>query len=178
MVVQTRPGRDPHEVSQVRKRTLPAQRSAVLCFFPETASRLACAACSPPSWAGPALLRYYLRLRSASRRLRPCDLYLKTRPVSVGRFATGRPRAGREEKKAPRGAERAVLHREASVRVRLGRRAELCRVQGRCLADQGRWRAARPVVRRCEAEGGAAWLGGLIIRTPRPRGGGNKGSVT
>lgn len=33
-------------------------------------------------------------------------------------------------------------------------------MQSRCLADQGRWRAACPVVRRCEAEGGAAGPGG------------------
>lgn len=46
------------------------------------------------------------------------------------------------------------------MRARLRRRAELCRVQSRCLADQGRWRAACPVVRRCEAEGGAAGPGG------------------
>lgn len=42
------------------------------------------------------------------------------------------------------------------MRARLRRRAELRRVQSGCLAAQGRWRAACPVVRHCEAEGGAA----------------------
>lgn len=57
---------------------------------------------------------------------------------------------GRREGRAPQGGGR-----ESKAE------AEVCRVQSRCLADQGRWRAACPMVGRCEAEGGAAGPGGL-----------------
>lgn len=144
---QTRTGRDPREeVSRVGERELRRRGAS-----PEAAAR------PPPRRPAPALLRYRLRLGSASRPAVPQDPALPPWGVL--------PRAGVEEALPGPGEGRAPP---------AGGRASAAEAEGG--AEQGRWRAARPVVRRCEAGGGAAGPG-AVSRTPRPRAGRNKGSV-